>query len=136
MFTSNKPLIVATPGSAGHELLSEIDTIIKPGTRLLIDTGVKIKIPIGYYGDVKPKSRLAMKGIDIGAGVIDSDYTGNIRALLINNGTSDLIIKKNDAIAQLVLSPYVLFSNSIIGSTDLEHTGFGSTDEVVRKINS
>jgi dUTP pyrophosphatase len=53
----------------------------------VVDTGISVELPVGTYGRVVPQSGLALKhGITIGAGVIDQDYTGNIKVLIFNQG--------------------------------------------------
>ena len=65
----------ATDGSAGYDLYSAEDKILLPGTRKLVSTGVTMEIPDGYYGQVLPRSGLALRsGLMTMAGVIDSDY--------------------------------------------------------------
>ena len=71
--------------SAGYDIYSYNDYQINPNSRKLIDTGISISILNDYYGRIAPRSGLSVKGIDIGAGVIDSDYRGEIKVLLINN---------------------------------------------------
>src|SRR5258706_14702194 len=73
-----------TPDSAGWDLYSPENTTIPIGQRALIDTGVTMQLPPGTYGRIAPHSGLAWKqGITTGAGVIDRDYTGSIKTLLL-----------------------------------------------------
>ena len=74
-----------TPTDAGFDLFSIETCVIKPLERKLVNTGIKIEIPDGYYGRIAPRSGLAFKkGIDVMAGVIDSGYRGEVKVLLIN----------------------------------------------------
>ena len=74
-----------TPTDAGFDLFSIETCVIKPLERKLVNTGIKIEIPDGYYGRIAPRSGLAFKkGIDVMAGVIDSGYRGELKVLLIN----------------------------------------------------
>ena len=98
----------------------------------LVPTDLAITVPYGTYGRIAPRSGLSVKnGIDVGAGVIDRDYTGNCGVVLFNHSSVDFIIKKGDRIAQLILEKIV--PNPIIEEVDdLESTlrgdgGFGST---------
>ncbi len=95
----------ANPSDAGLDIKANEDIIVSPHTRKLISTGIHVELPINSYGQVAPRSGLACKGIDIGAGVIDRDYRGEVKILLINNGMDDFIIKKYMKIAQLIIIP-------------------------------
>ena len=69
----------------------------------LVSTGLKVALPAGTYGRVAPRSGLAFKNqIDVGAGVVDEDYRGEVKVLLFNFGGADFEIKEGDRIAQLV----------------------------------
>ncbi len=96
-------------GAAGMDLYAyvEDDTIIEPGKIELIPTGYAVKIPEGYEIQIRSRSGLALKnGIIVlnSPGTIDSDYTGEIKIILINLGKRDFIIKKYDRIAQMILN--------------------------------
>ena len=99
--------------------------------RALVGTGIALSIPDGLYGRVAPRSGLAVKHcINVGAGVIDPDYTGEVKVVLFNHGTEDFEIKKGDRIAQLILEKCETPMIKEIGL--LEETlrgdgGFGST---------
>ena len=100
--------IVPTRGSdrsVGYDLYSSEDaTVPCQAGRALVSTGIALSIPDGLYGRVAPRSGLAVKHcINVGAGVIDPDYTGEIKVILFNHGLKDFEIKKGDRIAQLVL---------------------------------
>ncbi len=89
--------------SAGYDLSSCEDEIIPVGTRKLIPTGIYLELcPANAYLRVAPRSGLACKGIDVGAGVVDSDYRGQIKVIVINNSQEDFIIMPGDRIAQLI----------------------------------
>jgi dUTP pyrophosphatase len=80
---------------------------------------------------VAPRSGLAVKHcIQVGAGVIDPDYTGEIKVVLFNHGPSDFEIKKGDRIAQLVLEKCMtplIKEISVVEETERGSGGFGST---------
>jgi len=92
-------------GAVGYDLYSVINTMIPPQTRATIPTGVMIKIPPGHYGRIAPRSGYAHKdGIDVLAGVIDPDYQGEVRVILLNTSKdTPFEISKGQRIAQLVL---------------------------------
>jgi len=131
MSTSARKPIRATDGSAGHDLYSSRDIIIPAGARTKINTDIKVSIPIGYYGRIAPRSGMSMKSnIDIAAGVIDCDYTGEIFPCLINNGEEPFIIKKHDRIAQLIfekIGNIQLQEVEELLLTKRSEKGFGST---------
>ncbi len=123
----------ATRCSAGYDLYSIDNTSIPPGGRAVVDTGVIVEILYGYYGRVAPRSGLAFRfGIDVLAGVIDSDYRGVVKVILVNHGKLEFKIKRGDRIAQLILTK--IFSGYGVIKV-VEHTtktergagGFGST---------
>lgn len=117
--------------AAGLDLFSAEETIIKAGGRQPIRTGISVEIPDGFYGRIAPRSGLAMEyGIDVLAGVIDSDYRGEIICLLINHGESDKPFKLGDRIAQLIIEAIITPSSQWseeLNETSRDQKGFGST---------
>ena len=90
--------------AAGHDLYSARDIIVPARGTALVDTDISINVPYGTYGRVAPRSGLALKNsIDVGAGVIDHDYTGPVGVILFNHGNTDFNIKEGDRIAQLII---------------------------------
>ena len=74
------------------------------GGKAIAKTDLAMKIPSTCYGRIAPRSGLAWKKhIDVGAGVIDADYRGNVGVVLFNHGKDDLVVKRGDRVAQLVL---------------------------------
>jgi dUTP pyrophosphatase len=96
-----------TEGSAGLDLCSCDFVLIPPKTRKLVSTGISVKVPIGTFGSIRSRSSLALKGIDVEGGVIDSDYTNVIGVIVSNNSDIDFIINRGDRIAQLIIQPYL-----------------------------
>ena len=126
-----------TPGSAGYDLYSIADAVIPSRGRVLVPTGIKIAVPDGYYGRIAPRSGLALKqGIETGAGVVDSDYRGEISVLLLNHSDVDVSISSGSRIAQIILTkiitPDVVVCDSL-DSTSRGENGFGSTGGVNSK---
>jgi dUTP pyrophosphatase len=127
--------IVPTRGSdrsVGYDLYSTENAVVPcQAGRALIGTGITIVLPNGVYGRVAPRSGLAVKHcINVGAGVIDPDYTGEIKVILFNHGEKDFEVKKGDRIAQLILERYETPSIeeiSIVENTERGSDGFGST---------
>ena len=94
-----------THGSAGYDLSAVDSKTILPTERDLIATGIALQLPEGVYGRIAPLSELTVRnGISVGGGVIDSDYTGEIKVVLFNHDkVNPFVIKSGDRIAQLVL---------------------------------
>ena len=116
--------------AAGLDLYACEDFTLRPHTRLLVSTGIKVKLPTGTYGRIAPRSGLSLKGIDVAAGVIDRDYTGEIRALLVNNSDFDCVGKIGDRIAQLLIERIAavdIEQVESISQTARGDKGFGST---------
>jgi len=127
-----KPPNKATPMSAGFDLFASMPSTIPPNSRKLIKTDIAIAIPKGHYGRVAPRSSLATKyNLDIGAGVIDADYRGEIKILLMNNGNAHYTVNVGDKIAQVIIekiSTMDLQKVFKMPSTQRGTKGFGSSD--------
>lgn len=123
-----------TPFSAGWDLFISEEAVVEAGTRKLLPTSIAVKIPVGYCGQLWTKSGLASKkSVEIGAGIIDSDYRGEVKVLFINDSEEDIALKKGDPIAQMVIVS--ICTESIIEVASLDSTqrgsmGFGMADEV------
>jgi deoxyuridine 5'-triphosphate nucleotidohydrolase len=123
--------------SAGFDLSSAEDTIIKSKQRGLVKTDLSIACPPNTYARIAPRSGLAVKkGIDVGAGVVDADYRGPVGVVLFNFGEEDFVVSKGDRIAQLILEEI-----SMVPAVQVEELtetargegGFGSTGIVAKK---
>lgn len=119
------------PGDAGADLQAGADAVIPARGRALVPTGISIMLPEGCAGLVWPRSGLAVKqGLDCGAGVIDSQYRGEIKVLLFNHTDAEFQIRKGDRIAQLIIQK--VETVQFIKVDELENTargegGFGSS---------
>ncbi|KAG6518598.1 hypothetical protein ZIOFF_022078 [Zingiber officinale] len=92
-----------TEGSAGLDISASHGAIIEPYGRDLVHTGLRIEIPYGYYGRLASRSGLAWKsGVEVGVGVIDSDYRGEVKVLLCNRTNIPIYISPQQKIAQLI----------------------------------
>jgi len=126
-----------TPGSAGLDLLAAIapnaKLVIEPGTRELVPTGLRLELPLGFEGQVRPRSGLALKnGVTVlnSPGTIDSDYRGEVAVILINLGSEPFEITRGARIAQLVVAPVtqaVFVEASDLADSTRGAGGFGST---------
>jgi dUTP pyrophosphatase len=121
----------ASAHAAGYDLASAEDVVIPQRGKGLAKTDLAIAVPDGTYGRVAPRSGLALKrGIDVGAGVIDADYRGNVGVVLFNHGDEPCEIKRGDRIAQLILERIVTPPVALVDdldATDRGAGGFGST---------
>lgn len=126
--------IRATCRAIGLDLASPFDVSIPAGERTLIMTGLKISLPRGCYGRIAARSGLSWRfGINILGGVIDPDYTGEIKVVLVNHGREAFEVKKGDRIAQLIVERAAMVSIMEVVASDHESTcrgtgGFGSTN--------
>jgi dUTP pyrophosphatase len=90
--------------AVGYDLSASAETVIPARGKGLVQTGLKMKIPVGHYGRIAPRSGLALNHfIDVGAGVIDPDYRGPVGIVLFNHGEKDFHVKVGDRVAQLIL---------------------------------
>jgi dUTP pyrophosphatase len=118
--------------AAGYDIFSLHDYYVYPNERTVVKTGVAMEIPDGYYGQISPRSGLAVKnGIHVMAGVIDSDYRGEIGVILYNSDKEKtLSIRAGDRIAQIIFEKYYTFDFNVsdkLSDTDRSSSGFGST---------
>jgi len=117
--------------SAGLDLFCIEEIRLEPKTRILARTGIAVAIPVGYYGRVAPRSGLAVKnGIDVLAGVIDSDYRGELCCALLNTGDEAVVLAPGSRICQLIIEKII--TPEPVWVADLDNTsrgdgGFGST---------
>ncbi len=122
-----------TSGSSGIDLCSCEKVILPPHTPTLVKTGLFIELPIGFEGQVRPRSGLALKsGITVlnTPGTIDSDYRNEIGVILYNAGDNNFLINVGDRIAQLVIQGIpepVFVKSSYLSETERNMGGFGST---------
>ena len=130
----------ATPGSAGLDLLAAIDADIElaPGARLAVPTGIAIELPLGVEAQVRPRSGLALNhGITClnAPGTIDSDYRGEIKAILINHSDVAFKISRGMKIAQMVIARHEqaqLVEVDSLSDSERGAGGFGSTGMKVK----
>ena len=88
---------------AGYDVFSYEERMIAPGKRCLVSLGFKCAIPKGYYGQLKPRSGLALRNeLSVDAGVIDIDYRGIVHILLVNSSDREFFIcKKGMRVGQI-----------------------------------
>jgi len=118
--------------SAGYDLINNEDNIILNSKECrLIKTGTFLEIPKGYYGKVESRSSIASKhNCHTGAGIIDSDYRGEIMVLLRNDSDKYVVLNKNERIAQLIILKHEIvyfMPTDKLNETERNEGGFGST---------
>lgn len=117
--------------AAGYDLYASENAIIPAGQWALVETGCAVKLPVGTYGRIAPRSGLSVKGVMVGAGVIDRDYRGTLKVLLFNHSPHrPLEISRGDRVAQLIVE--VIRTPEVCVVANLDETvrgagGFGST---------
>ena len=123
----------AHKGDSGVDLYAAEEHTLKPMERKLIPTGLKLEIPYGYEGQVRPKSGLAIEhGISHAnaVGTIDSSYRGEIKVPVINLGNKPYKIEKGKKIGQIIFAKVeeaVFEEVGILSNTTRNDNGFGST---------
>jgi dUTP pyrophosphatase len=116
-------------GDAGLDLYCIEDFEIEPNEIKIVRTGIAVEIPKGYFGMIKDRSGLASKGLHVLAGIIDENYRGEIKVVLINLGKEKLKFEKYSRIAQLLIIPYlkVEIKEDELSQTERGENGFGSS---------
>lgn len=121
----------SNPTDAGADLHAVEDCAIQPMERLVVNTGVCVEIPEGYYGRIAPRSGLAAKrGVDVLAGVVDSSYRGELKVVLFNSDKNmPFHIEAGDRIAQLIIEDHFNFEfiETELSDSDRGLAGFGSS---------
>ena len=125
----------ATAGAAGADLCAAVedDLVLEPGERAAVPTGLVVEIPMGFEGQVRPRSGLAIRhGLTVvnAPGTIDSDYRGELKVLMVNLGSAPVTIARGERIAQLVIAPVtraVFVESAELSPSERGDGGFGST---------
>lgn len=125
----------ASAGAAGADVRAYLkdDVSLDPGCSVLVPTGLRLSIPIGFEVQVRPRSGLALKHqvtVLNTPGTIDADYRGEIGVILINHGKEPFVIKPGMRIAQLIVAPVVqanFVQVDLLAATERGVGGFGHT---------
>jgi dUTP pyrophosphatase len=121
----------SSAGAAGADLRASEAVEIAPGARAAVPTALRLQIPPGHVGLVWPRSGLAVRhGIDTLAGVVDSDYRGEVRVVLVNHGDEPFRIERGDRVAQLLVQRVeraAFAAAASIEGTERGEGGFGSS---------
>jgi len=121
--------------AAGMDLLAAIEQELHlaPGERALVSAGVALAIPVGFEGQVRPRSGLAIRaGVTLlnAPGTIDADYRGTLKLVVINHGSEPVTIRRGERLAQLVIARVeraILEQVDELPGTLRGEGGFGST---------
>ena len=124
-----------TEHAAGMDLRAAVaETVtLAAGAFAVVPTGIRVAIPIGFEGQVRPRSGLAAThGVTMvnAPGTIDADYRGEVRVVLINHGREPFVVNRGDRIAQLVIAPIARARVQLadgLDDTDRGSGGFGHT---------
>ena len=112
---------------------SPTSVLVPAHDKVLVNTGIAFQIPMGYYGQIAPRSGLALHHhIHVGAGVVDPDYTSPVQVLLLNFSSQNHAVEVNHHIAQLILEKIaypILCEVLQISLTEYGAHGFGSTGQ-------
>lgn len=120
---------------AGADIYAIEDVAVKPHTTVLIRTGLKVAIPIGYEIQIRPRSGMSLKTtmrVANTPGTIDAGYRGEICVIMENTGNLTYNISKGDKVAQMVIMPVPMINwieTNELDNTDRGEGGFGSTDQ-------
>jgi len=125
----------ATAGAAGADLCAAVedDLVLEPGERAAVPTGLVVEIPMGFEGQVRPRSGLAIRhGLTVvnAPGTIDSDYRGELKVLMVNLGSESATIARGERIAQLVIAPVTraaFVEAADLSPSERDDGGLGST---------
>jgi len=127
--------IIPTKGSrfaASHDIYALTDGLVPAKGQTMVKTGIAIGLPEGTYGRLAARSGMASKmGIAVGGGVIDADYTGEIKVILGTHGEADCLYKAGNRIAQLIIERIAntdAMEVDDLGETEQGKMGFGSCD--------
>jgi len=118
--------------AAGHDIYALTDGLVPAKGQTMVETGIAIGLPDGTYGRLAARSGMASKTrIAVGGGVIDADYTGQVKVILQNHGEADCVFKAGDRIAQLIVEKVANADAREVddlGITERGQIGFGSSD--------
>ena len=118
-------------GDAGLDLYTSEPTFIPKGGTIAVPTGIAMAIPMGYVGDVRPRSGKTLNSkLRVQYGTVDSPYRGEIKVICDNIGDVDIIIQRGEKIAQIVILPLIDFTPfefDFLGETERGENAYGST---------
>jgi len=117
--------------AAGADLRASEELVLAPGARAAVGTGLRLELPPGHVGLIWPRSGLAVRhGIDTLAGVVDSDYRGEVHVVLVNHGDEPFTVRAGDRVAQILVQKVervAFVVKDAVSETVRGAGGFGST---------
>ena len=121
-----------TEHSAGYDLRAMGCHVLQPGEQKLIGTGFAWEIPLHHVGLIRDRSGHAFKKrLTTRAGVIDCDYRGEVKVLVVNESDTEQEIEHGERIAQMIIIPYYFSEitevTDFISNTERSDRGFGHT---------
>lgn len=119
-----------TDGSSGADCYSRVNDKIRPGETKIIPLGFAVEIPEGYEMQIRPRSGLTSKGKLSIIGTIDSDYRGEVGAIIYNSSEDEFVVSSGDRISQAIISPVIKANFNVVeklSETSRGSGGFGST---------
>lgn len=118
-------------GDQGWDIRATEGYILDPGERKLVSTSLYLELPEGLYADVRPRSGLSARGIDVCLGLIDSSYRGEVKVCIVNNSDKQFRVIPDSRIAQIVFGQEIIISpkkvDEISSDTHRGEKGFGSS---------
>lgn len=120
---------------AGADVYAVEDVSIPPHTTVLVSTGIKVAIPLGYEVQIRPRSGLSLKStlrVANAPGTIDAEFRGEVKVIMENIGNLTAKIHKGDKIAQMLIAPTPMIvweEVEELDETERNEKGFGSTDQ-------
>jgi dUTP pyrophosphatase len=120
--------IRGTSGAAGYDISCKSNFTIEPGEQITLHTGLYMELPSGTYAELRTRSSMALLRVRVEAGIIDSDYRGEVCVLLYNYG-KEKFENTNKRIAQMIIHPVGKYNlvEGEINKTERKG-GFGSTN--------
>ena len=123
--------------AAGWDLSTTMPVRIEPGERRLLSTGLAMEIPRGCYGRLASRSSLACQGLDVAGGVIDSDFRGEVKVIMVNHGQTAKTFEVGDRVAQVIIERIAkvpLVVSTQLSSTTRQEGAFGSSGVAARSL--
>jgi dUTP pyrophosphatase len=118
-----------TSGASGYDCVARKDTLLPPGIPTKVPLGFRLALPPGYEAQIRPRSGLSLGGIVVIPGTVDSDYRGEVCAIIVNMNEGMRGVNRGDRCCQMVIArvPEVELAMGDLDETERGDGGFGST---------
>ena len=131
LYSCAHDLCRATSKSVGFDIKSIEDIELLPWNKIIVKTGISVEPPEGTYIRLASKSGLAARGVTVEGGVIDPDYTGEVKVILYNHSNNFVQVRSGMKIAQLIIEkvsfPTLVYVDKLNELTERGDNGFGSS---------